>query len=37
MARAPRIPDADYQRLIAFAGAQGYDVKRIEKMPQQWN
>jgi apolipoprotein D and lipocalin family protein len=37
MARAPQIPDADYQRLVAFAGEQGYDVKRIERMPQQWN
>jgi len=36
MARAPRIAEADYQRLVAFAGGQGYDVTLIQKMPQQW-
>jgi len=36
MARTPLIPEADYQRLVAFAGRQGYEVALIQKMPQQW-
>lgn len=36
MARTPAIPDADYQRLLAFVGAQGYDVAQVRKVPQQW-
>lgn len=34
MARAPRIPDADYERLVRFVAAQGYDVSKIRKVPQ---
>jgi apolipoprotein D and lipocalin family protein len=37
MARTPSIADADYQRLVDFAAAQGYDPKLIEKVPQKWN
>ena len=37
MARKPVIADADYQRMVQFAGAQGYDIKKIEKVPQQWS
>jgi apolipoprotein D and lipocalin family protein len=33
MARTPRIPDADYDRLIRFVAAQGYDVSKIRKVP----
>ena len=36
MARTPAIADADYQRLLEFVGAQGYDVKQVQKVPQQW-
>ena len=36
MARSPRIADSDYERLVAFAGQQGYDTRQIQKMPQQW-
>jgi apolipoprotein D and lipocalin family protein len=36
MARTPQIPEADYQRLLKFAGEQGYDVARIQRVPQQW-
>ena len=36
MARTPLIPEADYQRLVAYAGRQGYEVTLIQKMPQQW-
>ncbi len=37
MARTPAIADADYQRLLKLAGDQGYDVSRIQKVPQRWN
>ncbi len=34
MARTPNIPDADYQKHVAFAQALGYDVTKIRKVPQ---
>jgi len=34
MARQPRIPDEEYARLMAFLAEQGYDVRRIRKVPQ---
>lgn len=34
MARTPRIPEADYARLLALVGEQGYDVSRIVRVPQ---
>ncbi len=37
MARTPQISNADYARLVAVAGRQGYDVNLIRKVPQQWN
>lgn len=37
MARTPQIPDADYERLLKFAAAQGYDVSGIRKVPQRWS
>ena len=36
MARTPSIPEADYQRLLALLGREGYDVTKIRKVPQQW-
>ena len=36
MARTPGIADADYQRLLKIVGAQGYDLSRIQKVPQRW-
>jgi apolipoprotein D and lipocalin family protein len=36
MARTPAIPEADYRRLLSIAGAQGYDVSLIERVPQRW-
>lgn len=36
MARTPSIPEADYQKIIAFLAEQGYDVTRIQKVPQRW-
>jgi apolipoprotein D and lipocalin family protein len=34
MARTPRIADEDYDRLVRFVAAQGYDVSKIRKVPQ---
>lgn len=36
MARQPRIPETDYQRLLGFLREQGYDASRLRKVPQQW-
>jgi apolipoprotein D and lipocalin family protein len=36
MARTPEIPDADYQRILQFVAAQGYDTAQIRKVPQRW-
>ena len=36
MGRTPQIPDADYERLVAFVASQGYDATRIQKVPQRW-
>ncbi len=36
MARAPRIDEAEYRRILDFLAAQGYDVARVRKVPQRW-
>lgn len=36
MARRPEIPEAHYQALVRMLAEQGYDVQRIQKVPQQW-
>jgi apolipoprotein D and lipocalin family protein len=36
MARTPQIPEAEYQRLVELADSVGYDVSKIERVPQQW-
>lgn len=36
MARTPSIPEADYQRLVGIASAQGYDISKILRVPQRW-
>lgn len=36
MARKPAIAPTDYEPLIQLLSAQGYDVSRIRKVPQQW-
>jgi len=36
MARTPTIPEADYRRLLNIVGEQGYDVKKVQRVPQQW-
>ena len=37
MARTPTIPDADYQQLLRFVAAQGYDLSLVQKVPQRWD
>ncbi|MEO5881358.1 MAG: lipocalin family protein [Caldimonas sp.] len=34
MARTPRLPEAELQRLIEFVGRQGYDTSRLQRVPQ---
>lgn len=34
MARTPSIPEDEYARIVAFLAERGYDVSRIEKVPQ---
>ncbi len=36
MAREPAIDERELAAMRAFLGAQGYDVSRIEKVPQRW-
>ena len=36
MARTPQIPDADYQALLTLLADEGYDISKIQKVPQQW-
>jgi apolipoprotein D and lipocalin family protein len=36
MARTPAIPEADYQGILRFLAEQGYDVARIQRVPQRW-
>ncbi len=35
MARTPSIADADYDRAVALLRTQGYDVSKLQKVPQQ--
>lgn len=34
MARTPTISDTDFNRLVAFVGAQGYDTAKLVHVPQ---
>lgn len=36
MARTPAIPEQEYQQLISMIQQQGYDVSKIQKVPQRW-
>jgi apolipoprotein D and lipocalin family protein len=36
MARTPEIPEADYARIVTFLKEQGYDVNKLQKVPQRW-
>lgn len=37
MARTPSIPDETYRALVKFAGERGYDINKIQKVPQKWD
>ena len=34
MARAPQIPEADYQRLLQVVAGHGYDISKVRRVPQ---
>jgi apolipoprotein D and lipocalin family protein len=36
MARTPEIPEAQYQELLRFVAAQGYDISQVQRVPQRW-
>jgi apolipoprotein D and lipocalin family protein len=36
MARTSEIPDADYERLMKELADQGYNMKKVRKVPQKW-
>ncbi len=36
MARTPTIDESDYERLIEFTKSIGYDIDKIERVPQRW-
>ena len=37
MARTPQIPDTDYQHLKQVIANLGYDISKLNKVPQQWD
>lgn len=37
MARRPEIPEPEYRALLGMLEGQGYDIQRIQKVPQRWN
>lgn len=37
MAREPEIPAPDYERILGFLAGQGYDVSKIQRVPQRWD
>ena len=36
MARKPDVPETDYQGMLALLAREGYDVSRVQKVPQRW-
>jgi apolipoprotein D and lipocalin family protein len=36
MARTPRLPEEDYQHLLKIIAEQGYDLSKIQRVPQRW-
>jgi apolipoprotein D and lipocalin family protein len=36
MARRPAIPESQYQALLGMLEGQGYDLRRIQQVPQRW-
>jgi apolipoprotein D and lipocalin family protein len=37
MSRTPSIPDGEYDSILAFLTTRGYDVSKIQKVPQKWD
>ncbi len=37
MARTPEIADSDYRALLAIVEREGYDVDKVQRVPQRWN
>ena len=37
MSRQPAIDDSSYSTLLAFMEAQGYDISKVQKVPQIWS
>jgi len=36
MARSPQIPEPDYTRLMGIVSELGYDMTKVERVPQNW-
>jgi apolipoprotein D and lipocalin family protein len=36
MSRDPNLSDANYQQMLDHAAGLGYDVGRVQRVPQQW-
>lgn len=36
MARTPTIPDGDYDELVSFVASIGYDIGKLQRVPQEW-
>lgn len=36
MARTPSIPEADYQAMLPLLAKEGYDIDKIQRVPQRW-
>jgi len=36
MARAPEMPEAEYQRIVDWLTTIGYDTRRLQRIPQRW-
>ena len=36
MAREPEIPEDEYQALLDFVGSLGYDLSKVQRVPQSW-
>lgn len=37
MARSPNISDQDYDELVAFVESIGYDISKLQRVPQRWD
>ena len=36
MARTPEISEEDYQKMVKMSTEEGYDISKIQKVPQKW-